>query len=211
MTRTPLTAPLFAATALLVVPALSGCVAAVVAGGAAVGIAAAQDRSMGAAFDDTATYSAIKGRLLSRGVREFGEVDVQVVRGFVLLSGRVTTEEEKATAEHIARHTEGAREVANELLVQRPGGVLNNLNDEWITKSVQAQHIASPHVRAVNIVVETYNGVVYLLGTARTEDELRHAAEIASRTSGVQRVVSYVELIGHELGPATTVQTGPAQ
>jgi osmotically-inducible protein OsmY len=165
-----------------------------VAGGAAIGVAAAQDRSVGAAVDDTTAYSIIKSQLLAKNLREFSEVDVQVVNGLVLLTGRVASPELRVEAERIAWSAKDVIDVANELNIERAGGFFANLNDEWITKQVQAQHIASARVRAININVETYNGVVYLLGTTRSEDELRAAAEIAANTTGVKQVVSYLEI-----------------
>ncbi len=46
----------------------------------------------------------------------------------------------------------------------------------------------------MNYNIETYDGVVYLMGIARTQAELKEAAERASRVGGVQRVVSYVRV-----------------
>ena len=42
--------------------------------------------------------------------------------------------------------------------------------------------------------IQVHNGVVYLLGLARSEEELRKAAEHASLVNGVQKVVSYVKM-----------------
>jgi hypothetical protein len=49
-------------------------------------------------------------------------------------------------------------------------------------------------VRAININIETFHGNVYLLGAARSEHELRRAAEIASVVGGVRRVVSFMRV-----------------
>lgn len=183
--------------------AAAGCVPAMVAGGAAIGVAAAQDRSVGGAVDDATAYSIIKSQLLSKNLREFSEVDVQVVNGLVLLTGRVSSPEFRLEAERIAWSAKDVVDVANELNIERAGGFFANLNDEWITKQIQAQHIASSKVRGININVETYNGVVYLLGTTRTEEELRAAAEIAANTTGVRQVVSFLEIRpGRQAGAA---------
>ena len=50
-------------------------------------------------------------------------------------------------------------------------------------------------MRAINVNIETFHGNVYLMGTARTEHELQRAAEIASTTPGVRRVVSFMRVI----------------
>jgi hypothetical protein len=50
------------------------------------------------------------------------------------------------------------------------------------------------NVRSVNYNIETAEGSVYLIGSARTEAELHHATDLARNVPGVKRVVSYVEV-----------------
>jgi hypothetical protein len=51
-----------------------------------------------------------------------------------------------------------------------------------------------PEVRSTNYTIDTSNGSVYLIGSARTQAELELATRIARYIPGVKRVVSYVEL-----------------
>ena len=51
-----------------------------------------------------------------------------------------------------------------------------------------------PEVRSGNFTIDTSNGSVYLIGSARTQAELELASRIARYIPGVKRVVSYVEL-----------------
>ena len=50
------------------------------------------------------------------------------------------------------------------------------------------------NVRSVNYTIETSNGSVYLIGSARSQAELDHATDLARNVGGVKRVVSYVEI-----------------
>ena len=43
-------------------------------------------------------------------------------------------------------------------------------------------------------MINTENGSVYLIGMARTPQELQRVTDIARRVRGVDRVVSYVEI-----------------
>lgn len=171
---------------------LSGCAVAAVGAVTAVGYAAFQEKSIGTAMDDTTLASEIKFNLVSRG--GYGEVDVEVASGLVLLSGRVRSEDMRRTAEHVAWKAKKTVDVANEIQVEGTRGVRGNASDEWITARVRTRIIASPKVRGINFNIETYNGIVYLMGIARSEEELLKAAEIASTTGGVREVVSYVEI-----------------
>lgn len=170
----------------------SGCVAAAVGTGAAVGVAAAQDRTMGEAVDDATMSNEIKAKLLNEG--GLGEVDVEVAQGLVLLSGRVSSPEQRVRAEDLAWSSTRTRDVANEIVIERPGGFFKNASDELITARVRASLVGSSEVKSVNYNIETYNGVVYLMGIARTKSELNEATRRASIVGGVQRVVSYVRV-----------------
>jgi len=170
----------------------TGCVAAAVGTGAAVGVASVQDRSVGEAVDDATTSNEIKAKLLNEW--GFGEVDVEVAQGLVLLSGRVVSPEQRVRAEEIAWSSTRTRDVANEIKIEQPGGFFANASDELITARVRASLVASGKVKSINYNIETYDGVVYLMGIARTQDELKEAAERASKVGGVERVVSYVQV-----------------
>lgn len=182
--------PAFAATLLAL--SSTGCVAAAVGTAGAVGVAAVQERSVGQAVDDATTSNDIKTKML----RETGlvEVDVEVVDGLVLLSGRVATPDRRTLAENIAWSSQNTRDVANEVVIDRPGGFFANVNDEIITARVRRALIASQKVRSFNINVETYDGVVYLMGIAGSQEELVAAAEEASYVGGVKQVVSYIRV-----------------
>ena len=184
---------LAAAVTALTLP-LTGCAAAAIGTASAVGITAVQDKSIGEAVDDATLSTEIKTKLLSENSAKYGEVDVEVTNGLVLLSGRVNYPEERVRAEGIAWSAKLTRDVANEVRIEPPGGFFANVNDEIITGRVRARLIGSSSVKSVNFNVETYDGVVYLMGLARTPEELKKAAEEAARAGGVKQVVSYVRI-----------------
>lgn len=63
------------------------------------------------------------------------------------------------------------------------------LNDMWITAEVKSQYITSNEINPDKIKVITENHVVYLMGIAPRE-EANKAIEIASKTKGVEKVVT---------------------
>jgi osmotically-inducible protein OsmY len=184
---------------------LSGCATAVVGGAAAVGVAAGQERTIGAAVDDATASQEIKFKLLGREGMNMRAVDVEVSEGLVLLSGRVSTPEEKVEAERIAWDVDRVRQVSNEIVISGPDGIRKNLHDEWITARIRARFVGDKTVQAINYNIETHNGVVYLMGVAQGQDELDQAASLASTVPGVARVVSYVRL------PQQRLALGPAR
>jgi osmotically-inducible protein OsmY len=174
--------------------ASSGCVTAAVGTAASVGVYAVQDRTVGEGIDDAASSQRVKARLLAADSSAFSEVDVEVANGSLLLSGVVPTEEHRVAAETIARSVRSLDYVYNELVVGPHSSLVRSAQDEFITAQIRARLTASSSVRAINVNIETFQGNVYLMGIARSEDELRRAAEIASVVPGVVRVVSFMEV-----------------
>lgn len=201
--------PLAAFAALALTAPLAGCAAAAIGTAGAVGVAAVQDRTVGQAVDDATASNEIKAKLLGIG-REYSEVDVEVEGGLVLLSGRVNTPQQRVKAEDVAWSVNRTQDVANEIRIEPPGGFVANVSDEVITARVRASLLTSSKVKSVNFNIETYDGVVYLMGIARTDAELREAAERASRVGGVQRVVSYVRVAPRRASETAAPYQDPA-
>ncbi len=187
MTRLPISIALIA-----LLPLTSACVVAAVGAVGSAAVSVNQERTFGEAIDDVSSSSQIKAKLIANG--GLGEVDVKSNGGLVLLSGRVAAPQQRVKAESIAWSSKLTRDVANEIRIEAPGGFLANASDEWISARVRARLLGSSSVKASNINVETYGGVVYLMGIARSAEELQAAAEEASLAGGVNQVVSYLRL-----------------
>lgn len=183
-----------AALVVLSVLPLSGCVVAAVSAVGAGAVATVQERSVGTAIDDAGAGAEIKAKLISRG--GYGEVNVKVSDHTALLTGRVQSPEMRVTAEQVAWSSSRVHNVANEIQIESPGGFRANASDAWITTKARTSLTTSRKVRGVNYSIETYNGVVYLMGIARTEAELQEAARRVSLVKGVNQVVSYVKVKG---------------
>lgn len=186
---------------------LSGCVAAAVGAAGAAGVAAFQDKTMGESLDDANASNTLKTRLMTSDPRAFNEVDVEVANRVALLSGRVPTMQDRHRAEQIAWEVALIDVVANELQVREQGGVLQNLNDEWITTRIRSRLVTDGDIKSVNVNIETYDGTVYLMGIARSQAELQLIAETASKVRGVKEVVSYIQVRDGQVtarGPAPT-------
>jgi osmotically-inducible protein OsmY len=185
---------LAASVVLLAAMSVSGCMTAAVGTAASVGVFAMQDRTIGEGIDDASASNQVKMRLLAADSAAFAEVDVEVANGSLLLSGATPTAEHRQAAETIARSVGTVNNVYNEIFVGPRSGMMRNAQDEWITAQIRARLTASPTVRAININIETFQGNVYLMGSARSDHELQRSAEIASVVPGVRRVVSFMQV-----------------
>jgi hyperosmotically inducible periplasmic protein len=68
------------------------------------------------------------------------------------------------------------------------------LDDATITTKVKAKLVEDPVVKAMNIKVDTYKGVVQLSGFASSPAEADKAAQIARKTAGVKSVLNDIRL-----------------
>lgn len=183
------------------------CAAILAATGLTVsGCAAVQERTFGESIDDTSAGAQIETILFTNGgVSRFGEVDVEVADRLALLVGRVPTEADRQEAERLAWTVNAIDEVANELVVANRDFV-RDINDPWIAARVRGRLVGDGNIKGVNYNIHVFDGTVYLLGFAQSEQELRAAAQHASIVRGVKKVVSYVKLRDRIVPPSQTAQ-----
>ena len=182
---------------LLVLPLLGGCVAAVVAGGAATGAAVHDRRSVGTVLDDQALQIAIIDRIYSERDRFDGtRIKAVVHNGVALLIGEVFDEALKARAGERANELQGVKRVVNELIIGEPPGVWRRSADATLTSRVKTALIGidMPGFDASRINVTTVRGEVYLMGlVSRAESEA--AVDTVRSMRGVVRVVKVFEYV----------------
>ena len=68
------------------------------------------------------------------------------------------------------------------------------IDDSAITGKVKAAYVKDPTVKALNINVETYKGVVQLSGFANSQAEISQAENIAHDVGGVRSVKNDIKL-----------------
>ncbi|MGE3142389.1 MAG: BON domain-containing protein [Hyphomonadaceae bacterium] len=180
--------------ALSAAPFLNGCVSLGAAAGASMGALTGQDRTFGESYEDNRAANSVKAALNRIDRRAYAHVGVNAADGRLLMFGTVPTEEHRQTAELVARSARGVDEVYDEIRVGPAERAMRSAGDELLATQIHTRLIASPNVRGVDIDVEAFQGVVYLMGAQRTEEEVRRAAEIASTTAGVTRVISLMSV-----------------
>ncbi len=178
----------------LMLAGLGGCAGAVVGAGAAAGIGVAQERSVGDAIDDTTIATKLSAALFDDSFKLFRDVDLEVVEGRVLLTGKVEEQESRLRAEELTWKVKGVREVANAIQVTSEGGIGSYASDVRISNQLRAKIIGDADVLGINYSIETVSQIVYLIGIAQTQEELDRVIGHARSISGVKKVESYVRL-----------------
>ncbi len=182
------TAVLFAA-----LPALQGCIPALVTG-AAVGAMSAHDRRSTGTQTDDQTIELKAGFRIPDQYKNFSHVNFTSYNKRLLITGEVPNAEAKAAIEAQARMVDGIREVYNELGVGPISSLGNRSNDSFITSKLKARLVDSNQVSANHIKVVTERGIAYLMGIVN-EREAKVAVAVARTTAGVLKVVNIMEVV----------------
>jgi len=147
-------------------------------------------RAPGEQVDDAALLTSVKSALISNPVTEAGEINVDVNRGIVKLSGFVDTSKEKSEAAQVAKSVDGVKEVQNDIAIKAAGSTSTGeyIDDSMITAKVKTALITSPDTKAHQINVETEAGVVQMSGFVDSEKAKSAATTVAKSVTGVKGV-----------------------
>ena len=176
-------------------PALIGCTGAVVGAGAAAGVAAFEERTIGTVADDTKIAAQIRLAIMDRGPDYALKIGIEVFEGRVLLTGLVPTENMRAEAVQKSWGISGVKDVLNEVQISS-GSLIGTARDAWISAQLTTRIAMDEKIYSINYVIETVGGVVYLLGIAQNQKELNRVIAHSRNLKYVKKVISHVRLKG---------------
>lgn len=173
---------------------LTGCFPVVATGVVGGALSLADRRTTGAQTDD----QAIELKAFNRFRESFKDnrVSLSVVsyNRIALLIGYVPDQATKDQAAKIVGGIENVRTVLNEVVIGPAPSLRTFGTDTVLTTRVKASLVEAKDVQANVIKVYTESSTVFLMGIV-TDREANRAADIASRVSGVRRVVRAFEII----------------
>ena len=181
----------------LLLPALSGCEVFVAAGivtGVGTGLAVSEDRRTSGTFVEDEGIEMKSAKLIREKLGANVHINVTSFNRSVLLTGETPTEAMKKEVENLVKDISNVRNVTNEVAVANASTLISRSNDMVITTKVKGRFLDGGRFQINHVKVVTENGVVYLLGLVKRQ-EAESAAEIASSTSGVLKVVKVFEYL----------------
>ncbi len=152
-------------------------------------------RTLGTVWDDQMIES--RGKAIIRAATpELKEAHLGVTsfNGQVLLTGQVSSEEEKQAAGAAIKDLRKVRTVHNELEIAGPTSLVARTNDSWLTTKVKTALFTNEDTDAGRVKVVTENGVVYLMGLL-SKAESEATVEKTRQVFGVQKIVKVFEYI----------------
>ncbi len=172
---------------------LTGCVPMIACSGIGVGgYAIMRDKSVGNSITDTKIESLIKSRLYKIDPELYSNVSVSVDNGCVLLTGAVNNTEWVSIAERESWKVEGVVVVDNNIIAGKTLDLSTIINDGAITSKVRAKLLCCRDIKSVNYKIKTMDGVVYIRGVARSQEELNTVLGTVQHLRGIKKIVSYI-------------------
>jgi osmotically-inducible protein OsmY len=176
---------------------LSGCAAPlIIGGGATVGLMASREKGVSGTMSDSQISVVVKSNLYSFNPDLHAKVGVNVQSGEVLLTGSVPDAQWQVEAERLAWGAKGVKSVLNNIEISEGGTLGSVASDSWITTQVKSQLLFGENIRSLNYSIKTVGAIVYLMGTAQTQEELDRVLKIISSVSSVKKVMNYVKVSG---------------
>ncbi len=180
----------------LAVVAVGGtaCVPLVVGAGGTAVVAAHEKRGLRGFASDTAITAQINDLWFRHSLDLYQRLSTRVDQGRVMLTGRAADPQMRLDAVRLVWQADGVREVINEIQVDNESSIVDSAKDTWINTQLRTRITFDGAVSSQNYNIDTVNGVVYLMGWAKSQDELDRVIGHARAIPNVQRVVNYVQL-----------------
>jgi len=181
-------------SALLLLGLCGGCAPLLVGGAATTGAVVAGDpRTAGTLVEDQAIEMRAAAALRAdEALREQTHVSITSYNEVVLLTGQAPSRALRERTVALVREVDKVRHVYDEIAIGAPSALLSRTNDGLLTTRVKTRLITDAAINAQRIKVVTEADVVYLMGFV-TRKQGALAADIASATPGVKRVVKLFE------------------
>jgi osmotically-inducible protein OsmY len=113
-----------------------------------------------------------------------------------LLTGIISNNKLAKKAVKLAWEVKGVKEVIDEIQIasnkSRFNGFRTYSKDAIISSQIETRGIFTKNISLRNVKVNTVNSVVYLIGVAKTDYEIRKVTNLIARIKGVKKVISHI-------------------
>jgi osmotically-inducible protein OsmY len=175
--------------------ALSGCVNAAIGIGTAAVAASTTEKGLSTSVSDSVIQAKLSESFIQTSQSIFLNVETSVNDGSVLLTGKLKTQEEKITATRLSWEIRGVREVINEIQLSDASSFKSSAKDLAASAQLRATLIRDTNISSLNFSIDVVNGIVYLSGVAKNEEERERVVAHAQELRFAKQVVSYIILI----------------
>ena len=150
-------------------------------------------RSPGLYLDDKLAETLIMKKTIQNNYKQIF-LNVKVIDGTALLSGRVENAEDKLKLTKFAWETAGIKAVRNDIVIADETSFKQRAKDILISSQLSAALLINKKINSRNYNLETINGKIYIYGMARTSAEMEEVIKEGKLIPGVIEVVPSIIL-----------------
>ena len=178
----------------------TSCVETVIISSVAGGAVAVREKTLKDSGGDVVIGTKLLGEFIENGLKNPGNsIDFTINEGRVLLTGIARDAEKAQLAQLLAWKVSGVKEVIDEIQIHEDGKFYAHdiwvaTRDYLITAQVETRLTFTRDIISMNYKTTAVGGVVYILGVAQNEFEMRRVVTVASKVRGVSKVVNHVIL-----------------
>lgn len=143
---------------------------------------------------DESLKQSVMGRIFDARAGFFADVQLDIIDGDALLTGRVATVQDKARATALVRSVPGVQTVINAIHVGAVDNLKRMSGDLLLERRIRKEMRTAFGAQMPRLNWHTTDGVVYVFGHARTEWEHNRALAVVKQVPGVGRVVDYLRI-----------------
>lgn len=187
---------------------VAACTPEVVTGAAK---AAFEDRKTETQIQDTKIAAGILGRLADRDKMLIIDISSDVWEGRVLVTGTLDDPKEREAVIALVRDDDRITDVYNEIQIVTPeekeerrelseqakagaDSVGRSVNDFWIETKINAKLVSTRGVTSVNYRWRSVQKNVFLIGRARSTEELKQVLDVVRGTEGVENIKHFIRI-----------------
>jgi len=150
-------------------------------------------RSPGLYLDDKLAETLIMKKIIQNNYKQIF-LNVKVIDGTALLSGRVENAEDKLKLTKFAWETAGIKAVRNDIVIADETSFKQRAKDILISSQLSAALLINKKINSRNYNLETINGKIYIYGMARSKEELDEVLKEAKIIAEVNEVIPSIIL-----------------
>lgn len=161
------------------------------------GISPREDRSFTTVVSDSTIRVGVLSQWRTLPEVVYSNLELVVHSGRVMVLGCVETPEQQIEAVRLAWRVKGVKEVIDEMTIGQSSKKIGVFaKDTLMTTQLKGVLTFQKGVQSLSYDYKTYGGVVYLIGTAGTFEELQSVLDCARSIKGVREVVNHIRLKG---------------
>jgi len=150
------------------------------------------DRSLAQQGADLDLKARIEKQLLTQSPRLASAINVDVYRGRVMLTGEVARSSARRTAVDVARDVAVDSEVIDDIEVGTGSGLEDSAGNFATNKELGVNLLAAEGLASQSFQHRVVNGTAFILGQAKTPEQVALARQVALQTPGIERVVTHI-------------------